>query len=87
MSGWSNKTSSSAEGYNYDDGGRPRIDKTGLKSKFRPNDRVYLQTGRALQGPFLIESVLRPQIYTLCLENGEKANGGAEVAENLLTLA
>ena len=54
-------------------------------------DSVYLEdeASRALEGPFLIETVLpAPKLgkYTLCDENGEQVKEGREVDEKVLRI-
>ncbi|KAL2065986.1 hypothetical protein VTL71DRAFT_2057 [Oculimacula yallundae] len=60
------------------------------KPVFRTGERVFLHRpgARALEGPYLVETVVtsNPPTYTLCLENGNPANDGSEVAQADLRL-
>ncbi|KAI1087996.1 hypothetical protein F5B19DRAFT_33268 [Rostrohypoxylon terebratum] len=69
------------------DGGRPRVDK-GERSAFKVGQKVYVQNvGRVLQGPYLVETVPRAKVYTLCDGDMNSVNGGAEFGENDLVPA
>lgn len=59
---------------------------TYLQSNFSVNDKVYLKAGRGLTGPYLIQAVVRAQVYTLCETNGDVANSGVGVRESDLQL-
>jgi hypothetical protein len=46
-----------------------------------------MESGRELQGPFLIAKVFGNGYYTLSNEDGSVANSGAQVGESLLSKA
>lgn len=48
---------------------------------------MYLTVGAAREGPYVIATVPSPGRYTLCLENGQPANNGAEVEEDSIVSA
>lgn len=57
------------------------------KNKYVKGDKVYMQVGRALQGPYIVESIVQMGQYTLCDESGNRVNNGAVVQEKDLTSA
>ncbi|KAI1414643.1 hypothetical protein F5Y13DRAFT_157964 [Hypoxylon sp. FL1857] len=73
--------------YNPDtDGGRPRIDRSNV-SKFWAGDQVYIISGRGLDGPYKIDTVVRPKVYTLSTLQGQAFANGAEYPEAQLQAA
>ncbi|KAI1127946.1 hypothetical protein F5Y10DRAFT_265654 [Nemania abortiva] len=62
-----------------EEGDRPYIKGSDTTPKFRVGDKVYLLSSNGTRdGPFLVESVVSAQEYTLCLESGTKVRGGDE---------
>lgn len=55
------------------------------KPAFTAWDKVFLlDASGAKQGPYYIASVVSPQMYTLCLEDGTDFRGGSEIGKEFL---
>ncbi|KAL9015233.1 MAG: hypothetical protein Q9180_008891 [Flavoplaca navasiana] len=67
-------------------GDRPRYAAESSQSKYKCGDEIYLDKpgSRSLAGPYLISSVPSKGKYVLCLENGDKVEGGTEFDESNL---
>ncbi len=46
------------------------------KPKYRVNDKVYINQGRGLEGPFVVSSVDESKKYVLEREDGTKVENG-----------
>ncbi|KAK8880191.1 hypothetical protein PGQ11_001485 [Apiospora arundinis] len=77
---------SSTNQYGDSSGGRPRIEPDPKKSKYRVQDKVYLLSGRTQLGPYTVDDIVSPRVYTLSDGNGNRVNNGAHVAEKDLIL-
>ncbi|KAI1360144.1 hypothetical protein F5Y08DRAFT_317988 [Xylaria arbuscula] len=74
------------DGHGIDAGGRPRIQKYG-DNNFRVNDKVYVSSGRALSGPYLVSGMPNARQYTLSTEDGIAIENGRVFGENELQWA
>ncbi|KAG4426846.1 hypothetical protein IFR04_000277 [Cadophora malorum] len=69
-----------------EDDQRPYVSTYANKPDFHVGDKVYLLSGGARGGPYVIASV-NSRKYTLSLENGEAVRNGEEIEVDYLEAA